>query len=92
MCTCTVLTNLPMGLLKLADFHGELIVLRSVVMMIYWSQFCTDFIVYAASNKRYREAYLLLFKTIAGREGSEDVDNVWPLAVIQVAPTNNLQD
>ncbi len=60
MCTYTVLCNAPKVLLKMTDFEGELTVVRTLATAIYWSQFSGDFVIYAGSNKQYREAYLLL--------------------------------
>ena len=64
ICACTVACNLPPVLLKILDNEGEGVALRSVMYLIYWSQFSIDFVLYAASNKQYREAYLLLLKAI----------------------------
>ncbi len=65
MCTYTMLCNLPKVFLKLADFEGEQRAVRSIATAFYWSQFSGDFIIYAASNKQYREAYLLLLRDIS---------------------------
>ena len=89
ICTCTVMCNLPKGILKVADFRGELSLLRGLVTFLYWSQFSGDFIIYAASNKQYREAYMLLisdawsaFKKCCGESEEEEEPNHLALVVM----------
>ena len=60
MCVYTILCNLPPTIMKMVEFEGELTLLRTLTMLIYWSQFSGNFVIYAATNKQYREAYLLV--------------------------------
>ncbi len=62
ICAATVCGNLPLVLQKLLDNEGQNSFLKAVVHLLYWSQFSLDFVIYAASNKQYREAYLLFLK------------------------------
>jgi hypothetical protein len=35
---------------------------NKIIFSLYWMQFSFNFVVYAASNKQYREAYLLFLQ------------------------------
>ncbi len=59
------------------------------ITLVYWSQFSSDFIIYAASNKQYRDAYLLLLseaysacKRRIGCQSEVENSNHMPLAII----------
>ncbi len=84
MCTCTVLCNLPKVVLKLVDFSGEMAVVTCLSKLLYWLQFSGDFLIYAASNKQYREAYLLLLTDIccACKKTSAEGQNQMQLAQV----------
>ena len=60
ICVATLISNLPGMLVKLIDRESKYEALRLLGVLFYWSQFNMDFAIYAASNKQYREAYLLL--------------------------------
>ncbi len=63
ICATTVLSNIPAVVLKFVDSEGTgNAASKAAVQLIYFGQFSVDFVVYAASNKQYREAYLLLLE------------------------------
>ena len=64
VCTATLLVNIPIVLVKVVDSEGKNPALWSIAHLFYWLQFSTDFFIYSASNKQYREAYILLMKVI----------------------------
>ena len=42
------------------DLKGDNVWLRTLAYALYWSQFSVDFLIYARSNKQYREYIMLI--------------------------------
>ena len=67
ICATTLFSNVPIIVTKIVDSESEFKSVKAVLQFFYWSQFSVDFLVYAASNKQYREAYLLFIKNVPCR-------------------------
>ncbi len=62
ICVLYLVCNLPVMLLKMVGSEYELTYVRFIFSLLYWFQYSLNFFVYAASNKQYREAYLLFLR------------------------------
>ena len=59
ICLCYLISNVPGVILKVSDAASDFPTLAFICDNIFWMQYTLNFGVYAASNKQYREAYLL---------------------------------
>ena len=65
VCTSYLIDNLPaVGLRIINQNYMESPVLASICDNIFGTQFTLNFVAYAASNKQYREAYLLFIQEV----------------------------
>ena len=65
VCASYLIANLPaVGLRIINQNYVESPVLASVCDNIFGTQFTLNFVVYAASNEQYREAYLLFIQEV----------------------------
>jgi hypothetical protein len=60
ICLCYLLCNFPVVFIRIFDI--DLGIIRHFLSSFYWMQYSFNFVVYAASNKQYREAYLLFLR------------------------------
>ncbi len=67
ICLCYFLCNVPLALLLLSGAGTSLSYARALAESIFSLQYSLNFVIYAASNKQYREAYRLLLESLARR-------------------------
>jgi hypothetical protein len=60
ICFCYLCCNVPPVFIRIFDVN--LGFLSHFLSSFYWMQYSLNFVVYAASNKQYREAYLLFLR------------------------------
>ena len=70
MCAAYLASNLPKILLKGSRTDLAYPALDAASENVFLLQFTANFLIYAASNKQYREAYLLLFASICRRNSA----------------------
>ncbi len=62
VCVSYLMSNLPKIALKWSQNEHGYPTLTAVFENVFLLQFTVNFVIYAASNKQYREAYLLLLR------------------------------
>ena len=73
VCFVFTLTCMPATFWTLIDAKTESQVPLTVVLMVYWTQYAINFMIYALTSKQFRKAYLLLIKDTFSRfKGSEE--------------------
>ncbi len=56
ICLCYLVANLPLMLAKAAGLELKWPAMWQMFLALYWTQYSTNFVIYAASNKQYRYA------------------------------------
>ncbi len=72
ICACYLLCNAPFMCLAVSGVGKELPTLRKLLENVFLGQYSANFVVYAASNKQYREAYLFFLNTVLLRRASNE--------------------
>ena len=63
ICLSNLMSTLPAIVAKVIDSEGKYVAVRALFKSLHWLQYSTDFLIYAASNRQYRQAYVLFLKT-----------------------------
>ena len=60
LCLCYIVFVGPIVITTLAGFQGQI---NLLCFILYWFQYSTNFIIYAAKSEQYRRAYRLYMRT-----------------------------
>ncbi len=70
ICLCYLACNAPFVAVTLSGVGRKAPIVRKITENVFFMQYTLNFVVYAASNKQYREAYLFFLGRAFGRSGS----------------------